>query len=269
MESMTIANIAVWRHPERFTQTVEQFFINFSISGLLFYKGADRALERPGPCIHLTFPGDTFSFEYDDHRENWGIAFASDRFRISADEKIVLMRHQDDWVPLPRLVYVAPERVAGLREEFIRMREAFTDPTPGNSLFVKLSLLNLFRSMLDQKSGRLARSPVDQFRSLISDSTNAHRSLEALSADCGYSVEYMRMQFKQEYGISPQTYRIRHRMAQAMDLVANSSLSLKEVAYRTGFKHPSHFSALFRKTYGLSAREAMKRQRFGQEEPEK
>ena len=263
MESMNIINIHVWRERERFTQTADHYFLGFTISGLVFHKGEDFSVERPGPLMHLSFPGEKFTFEYDDRRENWGIMFFTDRLRTSDDKKTALMRHQGDWVPFPRLVFIEPEQVEGLREEYMRLREAFNDPTPGNSLYVKLGLFNLLRGMLDRESGRLARSPVDQFRSLISDLTNAHRGLEDLSAECGYSVEYMRMLFKQEYGISPQTYRIRHRMAQAMNLVANSNLSLKEIAYRTGFKHPSHFSTLFRKTYGLSARDAMKQHRYG------
>jgi AraC-like DNA-binding protein len=69
--------------------------------------------------------------------------------------------------------------------------------------------------------------------------------------------------FLKTFGISPQAYRIRRRMSRAMELMTSSPLSLKEIGFELGFKHQSHFSALFRKTYGVSAREMIKKIRQG------
>jgi len=36
-----------------------------------------------------------------------------------------------------------------------------------------------------------------------------------------------------------------------MFLLGNSTLSIKEISVRTGFRHVSHFSKLFRDTFGM------------------
>ncbi|MBU8901232.1 MAG: helix-turn-helix domain-containing protein, partial [Victivallales bacterium] len=66
------------------------------------------------------------------------------------------------------------------------------------------------------------------------------------------------------YEIMPQEYRIRHTMIYAMKLICKSDLVISDIADECGFKYLSHFSALFKKTHGLTPHEALKRFRYHQ-----
>ncbi len=54
-------------------------------------------------------------------------------------------------------------------------------------------------------------------------------------------------------------YRQWRRLALAMELIANSRLSGKEIAFEAGFAHTAHLSSRFRTAFGLSPRAAIKR----------
>lgn len=263
MSNLEVLNVGVYREPQQFTQQLDQHFLMFSVQGLKYLKAGFAEYHVPDPHFWLFFPGETFSFEYGPGRENWVISFESDMLLPHLANHQAMIFNDGDWIPFSRFANVPAELVAGWQEEFFQIRDAVANPTPLNLLRAKMGAMAVLRFMIEQGVKVQRQSPANRLRQLISETTNLPRSLAELSVECGYSVDHMRELFTSEFGISPQAYRIRHRMAKAMDLIANSRLSLKEIAYATGFKHPSHFSALFRKTYGASARETMRRLRFG------
>jgi AraC-like DNA-binding protein len=69
----------------------------------------------------------------------------------------------------------------------------------------------------------------------------AHRSLSAFKRD-----------FKQHYNETPGKWLINRRVKHAANLIANSSMSISQVAYESGFEDLSHFSRAFRKIIGNS-----------------
>lgn len=63
---------------------------------------------------------------------------------------------------------------------------------------------------------------------------------------------------KQLTGFSPTTY-IRHfRLRRGKKLLIDSSIPIKEIAYKTGFKDPAHFTNAFKKLYGIAPKETRK-----------
>jgi AraC-like DNA-binding protein len=67
--------------------------------------------------------------------------------------------------------------------------------------------------------------------------------------------------FTKQFGIAPLAYRNGRRMLQAMELVRSSRLSVKQIAQKMGFRHATHLSAMFRRAFGLTVSEAMRRYR--------
>jgi AraC family transcriptional regulator len=53
--------------------------------------------------------------------------------------------------------------------------------------------------------------------------------------------------FKQSTGVSPHRYVLESRIVHAKELLRDRALSITEVAFRTGFATPSHFSVTFRR----------------------
>lgn len=74
---------------------------------------------------------------------------------------------------------------------------------------------------------------------------------EALKID----RSYLYRMFKNEIGISIIDYIIRRRISRAEIMLANSDLSVKDVAYSVGFADQMYFSRVFKKTNGKTPTE--------------
>ena len=64
------------------------------------------------------------------------------------------------------------------------------------------------------------------------------------------SASGMQRAFNQYYGMSPKAYLTKLRMSRALTLLAQSALSVKEIAASCGFEDEKYFSRAFKKTYG-------------------
>lgn len=58
--------------------------------------------------------------------------------------------------------------------------------------------------------------------------------------------------FKQRFGLRPVEYRALRRAGRAVDLIADRSMPLAEVALASGYAHQSHMNGAFRNLLGLS-----------------
>lgn len=84
----------------------------------------------------------------------------------------------------------------------------------------------------------------------------AHFAQEVRASDlahaAGLSVSRLNTVFRQSTGCSPMEYVQRTRVEEARRLLADVTLSIKEIAARTGFDDAYHFSKVFRRIDGLS-----------------
>lgn len=65
--------------------------------------------------------------------------------------------------------------------------------------------------------------------------------------------------FHANFQLSPRQYIQRLRMQQAEKLLEDGRISVKEIAYRMGYRHPNDFSRAYRKFFGISASERKRR----------
>lgn len=77
-------------------------------------------------------------------------------------------------------------------------------------------------------------------------------TLEQLAAEAHINKYYLAHAFKKEYGISPINYMIARRIDESKYLLAETDLSLSQIAQLLGFSSLSYFSQVFRKSQGLS-----------------
>jgi AraC-like DNA-binding protein len=189
------------------------------------------------------------------------IQIATDDARLGESGATLEMLHETAWVRLPACTPVEREHTAGWEAEFLRMRDAFRDPHPCSRLRVRVGVANILRYVLDQQPDTLGESPAARLKRMITEDTRCEQSLETLSRRCGFSSDHLRKLFAAEYSVTPLAYRNRQRLDRGLRLLANSNLAVKEVARETGFKHTSHFCSLFRTTYGMTPRDAIRRYR--------
>ena len=90
------------------------------------------------------------------------------------------------------------------------------------------------------------------------DHVDAHLTenitLEALAEIAGLSRCHFARAFKQSAGTAPHAYLMQRRLERAERLLAETDLSLCQVALDSGFSDQSHFSSCFRKHFGESPR---------------
>ena len=77
-------------------------------------------------------------------------------------------------------------------------------------------------------------------------------TLEQLAEDAHMNKYYLSHSFKREYGTSPINYLITRRLEESKYLLAETDLSMSQIARLLGFSSPSYFSQVFRKTQGIS-----------------
>ena len=65
--------------------------------------------------------------------------------------------------------------------------------------------------------------------------------------------------FSRSLGISPLQFLISYRLREAELLLREEGMNISEIAYRTGFESPSHFTSLFRRRHGVTPSEYRRR----------
>jgi len=80
-------------------------------------------------------------------------------------------------------------------------------------------------------------------------------TLEQLSEEAHMNKYYLSHAFKREYGVSPINYLISRRIDESKYLLAETDLSMSQIAQLLGFSSLSYFSQVFRKAHGSSPME--------------
>ena len=80
-------------------------------------------------------------------------------------------------------------------------------------------------------------------------------TLEQLAAEAHMNKYYLSHAFKREYGVSPINYMISRRIEESKYLLAETDLSMSQIAQLLGFSSLSYFSQVFRRTEAVSPKE--------------
>ena len=80
----------------------------------------------------------------------------------------------------------------------------------------------------------------------IRESLEADLTIQQIAEDLGVSYSNFRKLFKEFTSISPALYQQDLRLQRAKELLATTTLSIKEIAYRLRFESPDYFSSKFK-----------------------
>jgi len=87
---------------------------------------------------------------------------------------------------------------------------------------------------------------------IIENIVNNSFSVHDLSESFGMSRTSLYMKLKNLVDLSPQDFIIHTKLKHAKNLLIKGGMSIKEVAYNSGFSNPKYFSTSFKKFYGMT-----------------
>ena len=117
-----------------------------------------------------------------------------------------------------------------------------------NNLLASFFFVDTFRAVKGQKG----TDPVDQSISYMQKNINRNIKISDLSSQVCLSESHLSKIFRNKTGSSPLDYFINLKMQEAIRLLTNQSLKIKEVAYRLGYNDPYYFTRIFTKHIGSS-----------------
>ena len=124
----------------------------------------------------------------------------------------------------------------------------------GRAYVMILGLLRSAARRRDQRSElvSVARTDLRKVLEMIEDSIGEPLRLSELAKVAGMSPFHFARVFKEEIGAPPGQYLLRRRAEHAASLIKTSSISLSEVAHRTGFSSQSHMTRVVKATTGAT-----------------
>jgi AraC-like DNA-binding protein len=104
------------------------------------------------------------------------------------------------------------------------------------------------------------RQFVNRFRDLLEERLgDASLSVEALGEELGVSRVQLYRRIKNATQCTPVELLRMARLKRASDLLATTSLTVSEIAYRTGFTSPSYFAKCYKAEFGKSPTEEVRK----------
>ncbi|HEX8023797.1 chromate resistance protein ChrB domain-containing protein [Mucilaginibacter sp.] len=118
---------------------------------------------------------------------------------------------------------------------------------------VEWMLLEVFHKYIKQSTSKKAPDWAKELREMIQDQldTNMALSLQQVSNDLEINPAYLSREFSKYFdNLSFGDYIRKLRIEKAIGLMTDTSYSLTEIAYLTGFSDQSHFNRIFKKQTG-------------------
>jgi AraC-like DNA-binding protein len=106
-----------------------------------------------------------------------------------------------------------------------------------------------------QAHGGLSAGAMRRVREYVEMHLSENTDLATLAAVAGLSMHHFARQFKQSAGVTPHHYLTKKRVERAQEMLAQTELSLSEIAYAAGFSDQSHLARHFRYMVGTTPRE--------------
>ncbi|NOU62849.1 helix-turn-helix domain-containing protein [Paenibacillus sp. LMG 31461] len=137
---------------------------------------------------------------------------------------------------------------------------------------IQLHLMHLLLLIFRRDSNKQAEEPEQRFitRSAVPLSQimkclnrmwRSPCTLDAIADELHMSKYYLCHYFKREVGMSIQQYLMQRKVNEAMRLLLQTHLTMKEVGYQAGFQTPSHFSKKFKEELGQTPEQFRKKAR--------
>ncbi len=112
-----------------------------------------------------------------------------------------------------------------------------------------LQILGLMQSIVQYQETNLNSSAklVEEAKFLLREAVSGNSTIEEIISKLPAGYSKLRKDFKTLTGFSPNQYLLNLRIEKVKELLSNTSLSISEIAYQTGFESVSYLSKIFKK----------------------
>ena len=125
--------------------------------------------------------------------------------------------------------------------------------------YMEILIIRLMRStglsVPAEPQGSVSHRPCAAVRRYIDLHFKESLTLDSLAEEAHMNNFHLSHTFKQEYGVSPISYMISRRIDESKYLLAETDLSMSQIAQLLGFSSLSYFSQVFRRTQMMSPME--------------
>ena len=198
--------------------------------------------------FYLLFPGDYHRMQIPEDKY---FHFYNLKFTLPASNPELMQEIRK--YPGPCSVYLSPDQIPLMEQEFFLLHSGlrdrkYSDRLAGN-IVERICILLL--DFLSSRTDNVQSSPIDRRIFLIIDYIEkkyTHEiSLAELARIADLSENYLGIFFKKITGTKLTEYINQQRILHAIQLLGNTNMSIKEVAYHTGFGSPEYMSRIFKK----------------------
>jgi AraC-like DNA-binding protein len=155
-------------------------------------------------------------------------------------------------------VYKLPARRPDIASLFVSMTPLFYTDIQPDAEFIKLKMIEGIRVLLNTDD--CFYSALFDFSAPwkidILDYLNENYMYDLSSADManftGRSLAAFKRDFKKLSSLSPQKWIIQKRLEVAQLKIKNENRKVSEVCFEVGFKNLSHFSRVYKETFGVA-----------------
>lgn len=109
-----------------------------------------------------------------------------------------------------------------------------------------VGLMYALERSMELSKGHTRVDMINLARLRIRESLEVDLTIQQVAEELGVSYSNFRKLFKEFTGISPALYQQDLRLQRAKELLATTTLSIKEIAYRLRFDSPDYFSSKFK-----------------------
>jgi AraC family transcriptional regulator len=139
---------------------------------------------------------------------------------------------------------------------YLRQRELFESLDDVDAFEVEDTVLSLLARVLAAQRcsplTRRVRDGVEHAKRDIASAPSRRTTLRELAAATGLSPFHLCRAFRAEAGMSLSTYRHELRLRMSLELLRDVNPDLSDIALRLGFTSHSHFTAAFRRRFGMT-----------------
>lgn len=237
------------RYPGVFENTPKYYSIQFNYSGNFFLQvGERKKLYASGAFAFLTYPGERFIYGTDvpgGHRYHCNICTCGPRVKEYIQSGLFRMDPENPLVPIAN----GERFLHGINQLIEYSRDAAQLPPRAVLIFEDL-LLQMYENRMSIKSSSGNHLVyLENLAGNISANPEKNVDFQVCAAECGVTIIHFRRIFREYTGLPPQQFLLHARLNRAAELLISTELSVKEIAYTTGWEDEYYFSRQFRQKF--------------------